>query len=71
MATKKIDPSIWVTQQTLADELGVKVQNVHNWVQRKKINTLVHEFFPGIKIILVDRTSISVDNQSRGRYSKK
>lgn len=25
----------WTTQKKLADQLGVKVQNVHNWIQRK------------------------------------
>lgn len=68
---KKIDFNIWVSQQALADQLGVKVQNVHNWVQRGKIETMEHEYLPGIKIILVNKESISVDNQRFGRYSKK
>jgi DNA-binding transcriptional regulator YiaG len=68
---KKIDHTIWVTQQQLAKHLGVKVQNVHNWVQRGKIDTLEHEYLPGIKIVLVNKETIRVDNQRFGRYKQK
>lgn len=69
--TKKIDFNTWVTQQTLADELGVAVQNVHNWVQRGKIDTIEHEYLPGMKIILVNKNTIRVDSQRFGRYKQK
>lgn len=56
----KLDTSIWITQKALADELGIPVQNVHNWVRRKKIE---HQKLPGSKIIVVNRNTISIDNQ--------
>ncbi len=52
-----IDADTWITQQKLADELGVSIQRVHNWVQRKKIDT---KLIPELKITLVNRNSISV-----------
>lgn len=57
---KTIDTDTWITQQALADQLGIKVQNVHNWVRRKKIS---FQKLPGSKIILVNRNTISIDNQ--------
>lgn len=53
----KIDLSVWVTQKGLADELGVKIQNVHNWVQRKKIQTMV---LPG-NTTLVNKTTLQIN----------
>jgi hypothetical protein len=32
------DLSEWITQQALADELNKKIQVIHNWVQRNKID---------------------------------
>ena len=58
-----LDMNVWVTQQALADELGIPVQNVHNWVQRNKINFVL---LPGSTTKLVDKTSIRVDN-TKGR----
>ncbi len=57
MDSIKIDSEIWITQQSLADELGVTIQRVHNWVQRKKIDA---KLIPELKITLVNRNSISV-----------
>lgn len=62
---KGLDTTIWVTQQALADEKGIPVQNVHNWVRRKKIDWML---LPGSTTKLVNKTTISVDN-SKGRYS--
>jgi hypothetical protein len=56
--SNKIDLNIWVTQQALADELGVPIQNVHNWVQRNKIEW---QYLPNSKIKVVNRYSISID----------
>lgn len=67
----EIDTSVWLTQKELANRLNVKIQNVHNWVQRGKIETLEYEFIPGQKIVLVNKNTINVDNQRFGRYSKK
>jgi len=61
-----LDTTIWVTQQALADELDIPVQNVHNWVQRNKIQW---RLLPGSTIKLVNRTTITVDH-TKGRYSK-
>ena len=61
MAIKdNIDTSVWITQKALADQLNVNVQNVHNWVRRGKID---YQRLPGSKIILVNKNTISVDNQ--------
>ncbi len=60
MATNKhLDLNIWITQQALADQLEVKVQNVHNWVQRNKIEW---EYLPGSKIKLVNKNTIQVSD---------
>ena len=67
----KIDFSIWVTQQSLANELGIAVQNVHNWINRGKIEAREHEFIPGVKVFLVNKNTIKVDSQRFGRYRKK
>jgi len=69
--SKKIDFNIWVTQQELAKELGVAIQNVHNWVQRGKIDVLEHEFIPGVKVFLVNKKTVRVDSQRFGRYKTK
>lgn len=55
----KIDTSIWVTQQALADALKVNVQNVHNWVRRNKIEW---QRLPNSKIILVNKNTITVSD---------
>lgn len=36
----KIDTKIWITQATLAKELGVTTQAVNNWVSRKQIESM-------------------------------
>lgn len=69
--SKEIDFNIWVTQQSLANDLGIAVQNVHNWIHRDKIDVLEHEFIPGVKVFLVNKDSIRVDSQRFGRYKKK
>lgn len=55
MAKNSIDINVWVTQQSLANELGVKVQTVHNWIKRKRIASKKIE---GSRLVLVDKTSI-------------
>lgn len=61
--SEKIDTAIWVTQQALADELGIPVQNVHNWVQRNKIQW---QLLPGSSTKLINKFTITVD-PSKGR----
>lgn len=60
---ENIDTTIWVTQQALADELDIPVQNVHNWVQRKKIEWML---LPGSTTKLVNKLTITIDS-SKGR----
>ena len=62
---EQVDTTIWITQQALADELGIPVQNVHNWVQREKIDWMV---LPGSTTKLVNKNTIKVDH-TKGRYS--
>ena len=57
-----IDFSIWVTQQEFANELGLPIQNVHNWVQRDKIDHMKHEFIPGVTVVLVNKTTLRVSD---------
>lgn len=52
-----IDFTQWITQQSLANELGVKVQCVHNWIKRKKIQSKRIE---GSRLVLVDKTTAPV-----------
>jgi predicted site-specific integrase-resolvase len=56
---KQLDLNTWITQQALADQLGVRVQNVHNWVRRGKID---FQKLPGSKIILVNKNSVVLDD---------
>lgn len=57
MAQTTIDTTIWITQQALANELGVTVQCVHNWIQRKRIVSMkIH----GSRLVLVDRTTAPI-----------
>ncbi len=55
MSINNIDINTWVTQQSLANELGVTVQCIHNWIERKRITA---KKINGSRLILVDRTSI-------------
>lgn len=57
MATNKTDLNVWVTQQALATELQVKVQCVHNWIKRNKIQSKRIE---GSRLVLVDKTTAPV-----------
>lgn len=45
----------WVTQQSLAAELGVTVQCVHNWIKREKIQS---KKIDGSRLVLVNRKSV-------------
>lgn len=47
-----LDTSIWITQQSLANERGVTVQCVHNWIKRNKIESMK---IPGSRLVLVNR----------------
>ena len=58
MSIENIDTNIWVSQQTLADELNITVQRVHNWINREKIKA---QAFPQLNNqVLVDKTSINI-----------
>lgn len=57
--TQRIDFTRWITQQALANELGVTVQCVNNWIRRKKINSIKIE---GSRLVLVDRTTAPTVN---------
>lgn len=50
----QIDTSVWITQQSMANELGVTVQCVHNWIKRKRIESMI---IPGSRLVLVNRTT--------------
>jgi hypothetical protein len=63
----KIDSTIWVTQQALANELTTSsykcsVQRVHNWIRRGKIDT---KFIPELNITLVNRLTAKVKTISQ------
>lgn len=47
-----IDTNKWVTQQALANELGVTVQCIHNWIARDKIEFMK---IPGSRLVLVNK----------------
>lgn len=48
----QIDTRVWVTQQSLANELGVTVQCIHNWIKRHKIESMI---IPGSRLVLVNK----------------
>lgn len=58
----KVDSIKWISQQKLADDMNVSIQRVHNWVQRKKIET---KYDPDLKMILVNPDSITIRNINR------
>lgn len=64
MATNKIDTNVWVTQASLAKELGVKVQCIHNWIGRGKINAKKIE---GSRLVLVDKTSANTTDLRKNK----
>jgi len=68
MGTKNVNTLLWITQKALADEMGIPVQNVHNWVRRGKIQ---YQKLPGSKIILVNKDTVSIDTQHHKRRSQK
>ncbi len=47
----------WISQQRLADNLGISIQRVHNWIKRNKITAMYDE---NIKMWLVDPNSITI-----------
>lgn len=53
-----IDHSRWVTQQSLASELEVTVQCIHNWIKRGKIDS---KKIGDSRLVLVDKTSVKGD----------
>ena len=58
MQTNEIDFSMWVTQQSLANELHCSVQRVHNWIKRDKIQA---QAFPQLNgQILVNKTTLNI-----------
>jgi hypothetical protein len=59
---EKIDTEVWVTQQSLASELGVKVQCVHNWIKRNKIAS---KKIPGSRLVLVSRINAPIPGQRK------
>lgn len=60
--SKPINLTGWITQQQLANELGVKVQAVNNWIRRGKINS---KHIPELGITLVDKMSITARHYNR------
>lgn len=48
----RIDVNKWITQQALANELGVTVQCIHNWIKRNKIESMKIQ---GSRLVLVNR----------------
>jgi len=50
--SNNIDTTKWITQQALANELGVTVQCVHNWIKRDKIESMK---IPGSRLVLVNK----------------
>lgn len=54
-----LDLNIWITQQALADILEIPVQNVHNWVQRNKIEW---QYLPGSTTKLVNKNTIRINS---------
>lgn len=53
----QIDVNKWVTQQALANELGVTVQCIHNWIKREKIDSMK---IPGSRLVLVNRQTAPI-----------
>lgn len=60
----QIDTDIWMTQQGLADELKIGISTVHNWVWRKKIETLQ---YPNSTLILVNKNSLKLNDKHHKR----
>lgn len=58
----KIDYETWVTPQALADELGISVATVTNWIARKNIKS---RYIPEFKKYLVDKTTITVRDYNK------
>lgn len=54
MSNNNVDMDVWITQQAMAALHGVKVQAVHNWIKRGKINSKKIE---GSRLVLVDKNS--------------
>lgn len=59
MTSKKLDLDVWVTQQSLANEMNTSVQRVHNWIKRGKIQS---KTIKGSRLVLVDKSSIITDD---------
>lgn len=65
---QKLDLNKWVTQQALADELGVSIQAVHNWINRNKIQ---YKTLPG-NTTLVNKDTLTIkEGIGRPRNSRK
>lgn len=60
--SKIINFTGWVTQQQLANDLGITVQAVHNWIKRGKIAS---KHIKELNITLVDKMSISARKYAR------
>ncbi|HRH55005.1 MAG TPA: hypothetical protein PLN38_16865 [Chitinophagales bacterium] len=57
-AMSNIDFTQWVTQQALANDLGVSIQRVHNWTRRGKIEK---KAFPELNgQVLVNKTTLNI-----------
>jgi DNA-binding transcriptional regulator YiaG len=59
-----VNMDIWVTQAALAHELGVSVQCVHNWIERKKIESKKIE---GSRLVLVNRNTAPEVGEMKNR----
>lgn len=47
----------WISQQKLADDLGVTIQRVHNWTKRYKIQS---KYDKDLKMTLVNPNTLDI-----------
>lgn len=52
-----MDNNKWISQQKLADDLGISIQRVHNWIKRKKIDS---KYDKDIKMWLVNPDTLHI-----------
>lgn len=47
----------WISQQKLADDLGITIQRVHNWTKRNKIAS---KYDKDLKMTLVNPHTLNI-----------
>lgn len=47
----------WISQQKLADDLGITIQRVHNWIKRNKIES---KYDSNLKMTLVNPNTLNI-----------